>query len=329
VAVSFAVAYERLTGTDIGAESRSVKTAGDVPLSPSVTVTSSIEIDGPGEVDVNAMFSRTGVLAPFPLNVARYCTNREVCVSVVAGVESGTKDVHVASGVAVSPNLALRSSAVPLGTDAVHVALAQLVEACESSESKVEQALSAIEEDCETGKRGIVLRRISGGFKLASAPGADAAAKRLFAKPRTPPLTQAQAECLAIIAYLQPITGPEIQELRGVNPAGVVKTLLERRMVRIVGRKEVVGKPFLYGSTREFLVHFGLNSLKDLPPLEEFEETFGSGDASAVAGLADLAGLPQEIDDEQPPLRDSEEQFLREVAEMEERQDALPVEEET
>ncbi len=89
-------------------------------------------------------------------------------------------------------------------------------------------------------------------------------------------LSMAALETLAIIAYRQPMTGPEIQELRGVSAAGVLKTLLERRLVRIVGRKEVVGKPFLYGTTREFLVHFGLNSLKDLPPLEEFEETFGS-----------------------------------------------------
>ena len=94
----------------------------------------------------------------------------------------------------------------------------------------------------------------------------------------------AALETLAIVAYRQPITGPEIQELRGVSPAGVLKTLLERRLVRITGRKEVVGKPFLYGTTREFLVHFGLNSLRDLPPLEEFEETFGSGDAAASAG---------------------------------------------
>ena len=74
----------------------------------------------------------------------------------------------------------------------------------------------------------------------------------------------AALETLAIIAYRQPITGPEIQELRGVNPAGVLKTLLERRLVRITGRKEVVGKPFLYGTTREFLIHFGLNSLSGL-----------------------------------------------------------------
>lgn len=175
------------------------------------------------------------------------------------------------------------------------------------------------------GGRGVLVEDVGGGVRLATRPEVVGWLRRFFDVSGGNKLSMAALETLAIIAYRQPITGPEIQELRGVNPAGVVKTLLERRMVRIVGRKEVVGKPFLYGSTREFLVHFGLNSLKDLPPLEEFEETFGSGDASAVASLAELAGLPQESEEE-PAVRDSEEQFLREVAEMEERQDALPVE---
>jgi segregation and condensation protein B len=176
------------------------------------------------------------------------------------------------------------------------------------------------------GGRGVLVEDVGGGVRLATRPEVVGWLRRFFDVSGGNKLSMAALETLAIIAYRQPITGPEIQELRGVNPAGVVKTLLERRMVRIVGRKEVVGKPFLYGSTREFLVHFGLNSLKDLPPLEEFEETFGSGDASAVAGLAELAGgLPEETE-EAPVVRDSEEQFLREVAEMEERQDALPVE---
>jgi segregation and condensation protein B len=175
------------------------------------------------------------------------------------------------------------------------------------------------------GGLGVLVEDVGGGVRLATRPEVVGWLRRFFDVSGGNKLSMAALETLAIIAYRQPITGPEIQELRGVNPAGVVKTLLERRMVRIVGRKEVVGKPFLYGSTREFLVHFGLNSLKDLPPLEEFEETFGSGDASAVAGLAELAGLPQESGDE-PAMTDSEEQFLREAAELEERQDALPVE---
>ena len=85
-------------------------------------------------------------------------------------------------------------------------------------------------------------------------------------------LSLAATETLAIVAYRQPVTGPEIQELRSVNSSGVLRKLLERRLIRIAGRKEVVGKPFLYATTREFLQHFGLRSLKDLPPLEQFEE---------------------------------------------------------
>ena len=103
------------------------------------------------------------------------------------------------------------------------------------------------------------------------------------------------------------------------SPAGVIRTLLERRLVRITGRKEVVGKPFLYGTTKEFLVHFGLNSLRDLPPLEEFEETFGVGGAGAD-GNAQLSQAT--LDSVAPPgeREDREERILREAAEGEEAQ---------
>ena len=203
-------------------------------------------------------------------------------------------------------------------------------------EGEREEAAAALEtvlaryarrEGEEDQGRGVLVEDVAGGVRLATRPEVVSWLRRFFDVSGGTKLSMAALETLAIIAYRQPITGPEIQELRGVNPAGVVKTLLERRMVRIAGRKEVVGKPFLYGTTREFLVHFGLNSLKDLPPLEEFEETFGSGDASAVAGLAELAGAPAaEIEEADitplEPGGDSEEQFLREVAEMEEQQDA-------
>lgn len=170
--------------------------------------------------------------------------------------------------------------------------------------------------------RGVLVEDVAGGVRIATRPEAVGWLRRFFDVSGGNKLSMAALETLAIIAYRQPITGPEIQELRGVSSAGVLKTLLERRLVRIAGRKEVVGKPFLYGTTREFLVHFGLNSLKDLPPLEEFEETFGSGDASAVAGLVDIAGLPPRIDEvEARPGEDTEEAFLREVAELNERDD--------
>jgi len=147
--------------------------------------------------------------------------------------------------------------------------IAQLVEATESSESKVEQAISVIEEDCEAGKRGVVLRRISGGIKMASAPGADAAAKRLFAKPRTPPLTQAQAECLAIIAYLQPVSRPEVARIRGVSSESALTTLLERGLVADAGRSKFGA--VIFRTTELFDRLFGLEGLDKLPNVAAFD----------------------------------------------------------
>lgn len=147
--------------------------------------------------------------------------------------------------------------------------VAQLVEACESSESKVEQALTALEEDFQDGKRGVVLRRISGGFTLASAPGADAAAKRLFAKPRTPPLTQAQAECLAVIAYLQPVSRPEIARIRGVSSESALATLLERGLVADAGRSKFGA--VIFRTTELFDRLFGLDGLDALPDVTAFD----------------------------------------------------------
>jgi segregation and condensation protein B len=166
--------------------------------------------------------------------------------------------------------------------------------------------------------RGVLVEDVAGGVRLATRPEVVGWLRRFFDVSGGNKLSMAALETLAIIAYRQPITGPEIQELRGVSAAGVLKTLLERRLVRIVGRKEVVGKPFLYGTTREFLVHFGLNALKDLPPLEEFEESFGSGDASAVAGLTEMAGILPAGGEAEAAGEDREEAFLREVAELEE-----------
>jgi segregation and condensation protein B len=179
--------------------------------------------------------------------------------------------------------------------------------------------------------RGVMVEEVAGGVRLATRPEMVSWLRRFFDVSGGNKLSMAALETLAIIAYRQPVTGPEIQELRGVSSSGVLKTLLERRLVRITGRKEVVGKPFLYGTTREFLVHFGLNSLRDLPPLEEFEESFGAG-GETLAGLSELVASPQEIADtvEGAPLEageDQEERFLREVADLEERQDAVSVEE--
>jgi len=155
--------------------------------------------------------------------------------------------------------------------------------------------------------RGVMVEEVAGGVRLVTRPEHAAILRRFFDVSGSGKLSMAALETLAIVAYRQPVTAPEIQELRSVNPAGVLKTLLERRMVRITGRKEVVGKPFLYGTTREFLMHFGLNSLRDLPPLEEFEEAFGAIPASAGESMAAAAAEG-----------DREERILREAAELEE-----------
>ena len=174
------------------------------------------------------------------------------------------------------------------------------------------------------GDRGVLVEDVAGGVRLATRPEVGGWLRRFFDVASGTKLSMAALETLAIIAYRQPITGPEIQELRGVNPSGVLKTLLERRLVRISGRKEVVGKPFLYGTTKEFLVHSGLNSLKDLPPLEEFEETFGAagaGDAGpelSQATLDAVAAIGGESELVVPVPDDREETFLREVADLEE-----------
>lgn len=146
-------------------------------------------------------------------------------------------------------------------------------------EEEAEVASQALDEVLsrygEEAGRGLMVDEVAGGVRLVTRPELAGWLRRFFEVRGGTKLSMAALETLAIIAYRQPITAPEIQELRSVNPSGVLKTLLERRLVRISGRKQVVGNPFLYRTTREFLTHFGLNSLKELPPLEEFEETFG------------------------------------------------------
>jgi segregation and condensation protein B len=127
----------------------------------------------------------------------------------------------------------------------------------------VEQALGELRAGYAPGARGLVLREVAGGFTLATAPEAEPAARRLLAKPRTPPLTPAQAETLAIVAYLQPVSRPEITRIRGVSADSASATLLERGLVEEAGRSQFGA--VLYRTTPLFLKLFGLGSLEDLP----------------------------------------------------------------
>ena len=142
----------------------------------------------------------------------------------------------------------------------------------------VSEALARVVERFSTDReaRGIFVEEVAGGLRLVTRPELHGHLRAYFDISGQNRLSMAALETLAIVAYRQPITGPEIQDLRGVNSSGVLKTLLDRRLIRIAGRKQVVGKPFVYRTTREFLMHFGLAALGDLPPLEEFEESFGA-----------------------------------------------------
>ncbi len=147
--------------------------------------------------------------------------------------------------------------------------------------AQVEEALSVLEARHGHPASGVMLERVAGGFRLATRPEHEAAIRAFLGVRSRARLSQAALETLAIVAYRQPVTLPEVNFLRGVNSAGVMRTLVERKLVRVAGRKQVVGTPLLYRTTNEFLVHFGISSLADLPNPEQPED---SGEGGIVAG---------------------------------------------
>ena len=146
---------------------------------------------------------------------------------------------------------------------------AALAEACQVELHEVVTALERLREYYEFERRGLVLRELAGGWVLSAHPDCEPAARRLLAKPRTPPLTPAQAETLAIIAYLQPVSRPEIARIRGVNAESAAATLLERGMIEEAGRSQFGA--VLYRTTDLFLRLFGLQSLAGLPDAASFD----------------------------------------------------------
>jgi segregation and condensation protein B len=149
------------------------------------------------------------------------------------------------------------------------VSVERLADAAEASEGEVVEALGRLREHYAEGWRGVVLREVAGGFTLATDPVAERAARRLLAKPRTPPLTDAQAECLAIAAYLQPVSRPEIARIRGVASESAVGTLLERGLIEESGRSRFGA--ILYRTTELFEKLFGLTGLDALPDPTSFD----------------------------------------------------------
>ena len=151
--------------------------------------------------------------------------------------------------------------------------LDQIANAVGEEKATVRATLDEMIAAYATEDRGVEVRAVAGGYKFYTKPQHHEVVRR-FIKSLRPPLrlTMPALETLAVIAYRQPVTGPEIQEIRGVNVSGVVKTLLEKRLIATAGRKAVMGRPIMYRTSKEFLVRFGLSDLEELPSLKEFEQ---------------------------------------------------------
>lgn len=168
-----------------------------------------------------------------------------------------------------------------------------LAEALDEKEADITAQLDELRKVLDENVGGFALEQTAGGWRLATRAEHDSVLKKYFAKKGENRLSLAALETLAIIAYRQPVTAPEISDIRGVNSTAVIRTLLERRMIRVAGRKNVVGAPFLYRTTKDFLVHFGLNDIRDLPRLEEFGDLIGeSMSDDLVAAISSAEPTP-------------------------------------
>jgi segregation and condensation protein B len=150
---------------------------------------------------------------------------------------------------------------------------AQTKEELKTAKARLSMIIDELIADYSSGDRGMEIRQIAGGYRMATKPEHHDAVVN-FAKSLKPPvrLSLQALETLAVIAYKQPVTVPEISEIRGVDSAGVIATLLDRKLITTSGRKQVIGRPILYKTTKEFLMRFGLNDVAELPSVEEFEK---------------------------------------------------------
>lgn len=216
------------------------------------------------------------------------------------------EDVVIAEAVAEEPAASVEPYAIlkavieaaiyitdePLTAEQIATAVQQPLE-------RVKEILGQLVTEYSATDRGLSIRELAGGYKMSTKPEHHEAIRRFVNKLQPPlKLSLPALETLAVVAYKQPITAPEILEIRGVQGAGVLKTLLDRKLIAAAGRKNVLGKPILYKTTREFLIQFGLNSLTELPTLKEFEElgrfALSEGDESSPAAQPENPQLPLE-----------------------------------
>src|SRR5438552_583553 len=171
------------------------------------------------------------------------------------------------------------------------------------AKSRVRATLDDLVADYSSGDHGVEIRQVAGGYRMSTKPEQHDLV-RLFAKSLKPPirLSLPALETLAVIAYKQPVTIPEISEIRGVDSSGVIATLLDRKLITTSGRKDVIGRPILYKTTKEFLLRFGLKDVNELPSMEEFEklvaESFQSdllpAESQSQAGTAEKDSSPED-----------------------------------
>ncbi len=173
--------------------------------------------------------------------------------------------------------------------------LAQIAASLQQPAERIKELLDQLIAEFDQPGHGVSIREVAGGYKMATKPEHHDAVRN-FVKSLKPPLKLSlpALETLAVIAYKQPATGPEIMEIRGVQGLGVLKTLLDRKLIVVAGRKNVIGKPILYKTTKEFLIQFGLKDLSELPSLKEFEEirrmAFSDSETAAPEPEPDSAG---------------------------------------
>ena len=185
---------------------------------------------------------------------------------VQESIESAEERTEAAAELKAVIEAAIYITDEPLSAEQIATAVEQPLE-------QVKVILNQLVAEYAAPDRGLSIREVAGGYKMATKPEHHESIRMFVKKLQAPlKLSLAALETLAVVAYKQPITAPEIMEIRGVQGAGVLKTLLDRKLVAAAGRKDVLGKPILYKTTRDFLIQFGLSSLAELPTLKEFEE---------------------------------------------------------
>jgi segregation and condensation protein B len=193
----------------------------------------------------------------------------------------------------------LFASSKPLSMD-------NLSESSGWEKKEIRESLKALKDEYEAQGRGFTLEEVAGGFQLRSDPRFADQVSKLFASRAKRRFTRSSLETLSIIAYRQPVTRAEVEQIRGVDSGAVLKTLLSQVMIRVLGRKEAPGRPILYGSTREFLEYFGLRDLESLPTLEEVAELLEEHDVPTER-LSD--GATEEQNDDNQDNDDSTERL--------------------